>query len=207
MFEDINEALQFVAKKDQDGGIPFFRHEAVEVKNSDPVKFQDEVWVTIVNKGDPKSIIERPKRPEDEKRWPDHWEAFVKGNETPLKGIPLKDFPALTPADIATCHRYHIRTVEDLADYPDIQLKNLGGRGVSLKQQAIKFIEYRQGPDIDELKEQIKRLEKLVGDTQNDVPERTAGDGVSKPKHSRRKQQSRRKSNTTDSKDSGAEAG
>ena len=165
--------------------------------------YEDIAMVTIVLKGDPKSVIEREKRPEDEKRWPNYWEAFQKGTEVPLEGIPLKEFPALTPADIATCHRYHIRTVEDLADYPDVQLKNLGSRGTSLKQKAVKFIEYRQGPDIAELKAQIERLEKLVGDNISNVPKRAAGDGVSKPSNSGRKQQSRRKSNTTGRKKSG----
>ena len=206
MFDSLDDAINF-AKDTKDGGIPLFRYEAVEVKHSDPVKHVDVVMVTIMNKGDPKSVIEREKRPEDEKRWPDQWKAFKEGTEAPLKGVPLKEFPALTPADIATCHRYHIRTVEDLADYPDVQLKNLGSRATSLKQRAAQFIEYRQGPDVAELKAQIERLEKLVGDNISNVPKRAAGDGVSKPKHSGRKQQSRRKSNTTGSKKSSTKAG
>jgi len=196
MFESVDEAINF-AKDTKDGGIPLFHWEAIEVRNSDPVSYEDIAMVTIVLKGDPKSIIEREKRPEDEKRWPDYWKAFLEGTEVPLQGIPLKEFPALTPADIATCHRYHIRTVEDLADYPDVQLKNLGSRGTSLKLKAVKFIEYRQGPDIAELKAQIERLEKLVGDNISNVPKRAAGDGVSKPSNSGSKQQPRRKSNPT----------
>ena len=206
MFDSLEDAVN-LAKDNKDGGIPFFRHEAIEVKYSDPVAYEDVVMVEIRLKGDPKTIIERNKRPEDEQRWPAQWKAFAAGKEAPLEGIPLREFPALTPADIATCHRYNIRTVEDLADMADVQLHNLGGRGVSLKQRAVKFIEYRQGPDIDELKAQIERLEKLVGDNISNVPKRAAGDGVSKPKHSGRKQQSRRKSNTAGSKKSSTKAG
>jgi len=191
-FSSIEDAINF-AKDDNDGGIPLFRYEAVEVPRSDPVKYEDTVMVTIINKGDPKSIIERPKRPEDEKRWPDQWKAFVEGTEAPLNGIPLKEFPMLTPADIATCQRYHVRTVEDLADYPDVQLKNLGSRGTSMKKEAGKFLEYRKGPDIEALNKRIEELEKQIGDTTDDVPKRAAGDRVSKSKHSGRKQQSGRK--------------
>jgi len=206
MFESVDEAINF-AKDTKDGGIPLFHYEAIEIKRSDPVEYEDVLMVTIVLKGDPKSVVEREKRLEDEKRWPGYWEAFQKGTEAPLEGIPLKEFPALTPADIATCHRYHIRTVEDLADYPDVQLKNLGSRGTSLKLKAVKFIEYRQGPDIAELKAQIERLEKLVGDNISNVSKRTAGDGISDSKHTGRKQQPRRKNNTTDSKKSSKQAG
>ena len=178
MFESIQEAIEF-SKDKNDGGIPLFRYEPVEVRNSDPVEYEDIAWVMIINKGDPKSIIERPKRPEDEKRWPDHWKAFMEGTEAPLHGVPLKEFPLLTPADIATCHRYHIRTVEDLADYPDVQLRNIGSRGTSLKQKAVRFLEYRKGPDIEGLKKRISELEKQIGNDKGNVPKRAAGDGVS----------------------------
>lgn len=199
MFESIDEAITFGKQKQNDGGLPFFRWEAIEDKDG---KFVDVVYVMIINKGDSKTIIEREKRPEDETRWPAHWKAFVEGSEAPLEGIPLKDFPAMTPADIATCQRYHVRTVEDLAVYPDGQLKNLGGRGTSLKRKAAQFLEYRQGPDVDELKQRIEELEKLVGDNIKSVSKRATGNRVSKSGNTRVKQQSRRKSNTTDSKDS-----
>jgi len=162
MFESIQEAIEF-AKNKNDGGIPLFSYKAIEVRGSDPVEYEDVPWVMIINKGDPKSIIDRPKRDADEKRWPEYWKAFIEGTEAPLEGIPLKEFPMLTPADIATCHRYHIRTVEDLADYPDGQLKNIGSRGTSLKQKAVKFLEYRKGPDIEALTKRITELEKQLG--------------------------------------------
>lgn len=205
MFDSIEDAINFGKQIKNDGGLPFFRWESVLNKKTD--EFEDVAWVMIVNKGDSKSIIEREKRPEDEQRWPDYWKAFCDGSEAPLEGIPLKEFPAMTPADIANCHRHHIRTVEDLVAYPDGQLKNIGGRGTSLKQAATKFMEYRQGPDIDELKKRIEELEKLVVNNTGNVPKRAAGDRVSKPKHSGRKQQSRRKSNTSDSKASSESAG
>lgn len=206
MFANIEEAIKF-SKDKNDGGVPIFRYEAVEVRNSDPVEYEDVVMVTIINKGDPKAIIERPKRPEDEKRWPTHWQAFLAGSEAPLDGIPLKEFPMLTPADIATCHRYHIRTVEDLAGYPDGQLKNLGSRGTSLKKQAGKFLEYREGPDIDALKKRIEELENQVGNTTANVPKRASGDRVAKPKHRGRKQQQGRKNDPSVGKDSGKSSG
>ena len=206
MFDSIEDAIAF-AKDKNDGGIPLFRYEAKEVPNSDPVAFEDVVWVTIINKGDPKSVIERPKRPEDEARWPDHWKAFMEGTDAPLNGVPLKEFPMLTPADIATCQRYHVRTVEDLADYPDGQLRNLGGRGVSMKREARKFLEYRKGPDVDALKKRIEELESKLGDTTATVPKRDAGDGVSESVNAGGEQQPRRKGRPAGSKNRRKKAG
>lgn len=205
MFNSIDEAIAF-AKDKNDGGIPIFEHRAIEVVHSDPIAYEDYVHVTIINKGDPKSIIERPKRKEDEERWPAHWKAFVEGTEAPLEGTPLKEFPALSPAEIATCMRYHIRTVEDLADYPDVQLKNIGSRGTSLKQKAIAFLDYRSG-NTDELLARIKELEKLVGNNTTDVPERGVGDGVSEPVDADIKQQPRRKNAPRARKKSSKKAG
>lgn len=191
-FGSVQEAIDF-AKNKNDGGIPLFRYEAVEVRNSDPVEYEDVPWVMIINKGDPKSIIDRPKRDVDEKRWPEHWKAFIEGTEVPISGIPLKEFPMLTPADIATCHRYHIRTVEDLADYPDVQLRNIGSRGTSLKQKAVKFLEYRKGPDIEALTKRITELEKQLGGHKDNMQQRATGERVSKHIDSGEQQQPRRK--------------
>ena len=200
MFDSIDDAIDFGKQKQNDGGLPLFKWVSREVPHSDPVAYEDVVEVTIINKGDSKSIIVSDMREEYKTRWPDYWKAFVEGNEAPLDGIPLKEFPAMTPADIATCQRYHVRTVEDLAVYPDGQLKNLGGRGTSLKRKAAQFLEYRQGPDVNELKQRIEELEKQVGDNLKSMSKRTTGNRVSKSGNGRRKQQSRRKSNPADCK-------
>lgn len=192
MFDNIEDAINF-SKDKNDGGIPLFHYEGIEVKGTDPVEYENVCMVTIINKGDPKTIIERYKWSSDEKRWPEHWKAFKDGTEVPLDGIPIKEFPLLTPADIMTCQRYHIRTVEDLADYPDVQLKNIGSRGTSLKKEANKFLEYRKGPDIQGMKERIEELEKQIGNNTGNVSKRTAGDGVSSTIDAGGEQQPRRK--------------
>ena len=202
MFDSIDDAINFGEQKQNDGGLPLFKWVSREVPHSDPVAYEDVVEVTIINKGDSTSIIVSNMREEYKTRWPAYWKAFMEGSDAPLEGISLKDFPAMTPADIATCQRYHIRTVEDLAVYPDGQLKNLGGRGTSLKRKAVQFLEYRQGPDVNELKQRIEELEKLVGDNNKSVSKRATGNRVSKSGYTGVKQQSRRKSNPADSKDS-----
>lgn len=182
MFDSLEEAIAFGKGNKDDGGIPMFRWEAVLEPRSDPPIYNDVVWVTIINRGDPKNIIERKKRPEDETRWPKQWEAFLAGEDAPLEGVPLKEFPALTPADIKNCHSNQIRTVEELAKFPDGIIKNLGGRGYSMKAAAVKFLEYREGPSTDELLARIAELEKKLGDSTDNTTKRSNGNKSTKAK-------------------------
>jgi hypothetical protein len=192
MFGSIEEAIAF-AKNTDDGGVPFFRYEAVKIPHSDPAEYEDQVWVKIINKGDPKSIMDRPKRKEDEARWPAQWAAWQKGEEAPLNGIPLKEYPALSPAQVKNCQALNIRTVEDLANFPDGQIDRIKGQGYAMKKAAAKFLEYRKGPDVSELMNRIKELEKQVGDNTQNGAGRSGGDGVSKADNANRKQQPGRK--------------
>lgn len=199
MFDSLEDAIRAGKNEKNDGGIPLFRHEAVLIPHSDPPEYENAVYVKILNKGDPKNIIDRPKRKEDETRWPDHWKAFLEGTEAPLDGIPLKEFPALTPADIMNCQKCNIRTVEELADFPDGQIERLGGRGYSMKKAANKFIEYRKGPDIDELKRRIAELESKGGNGTGSNTKRGTGN---KPAKSRKRNSRRAKSGGKDATDS-----
>ena len=201
MFDSFQQAVDF--NKQNDGGIPLFKYEAVMIPNSEPPKYEDVAWVTIMNRGDAKTIIERAKRPEDEKRWPEQWKAFLAGEEAPLNGIPLKEFPAMTPASIATCHSVHVRTVEELADYPDGQIKNLGQRGYALKKAATEFIEYRK-TDVSGLLARIAELEKHLGDSITDNPERCTGSKPSKAKRGNGRKSKPRRKGVSDTKDSGS---
>ena len=208
MFNSLEEAISFGEKKNQDGGRPEFYIEAVDYKDAEGnVASKDEVYVRIFNIGDPKNIIERPKRAEDEKRWPEYWKAFVEGTEEPSDGTPIKSFPLLTPADIANLTRRRIRTVEEIIDLPDTELNNIfGGKGFGTRKAAEKFLSYRKG-DTAALLKRIEELEKKLGDDTGDVPKRASGNGVSKSVDTGGKQQSGRKANTGNRKKSGKKAG
>lgn len=191
MFNSLQEAIDLAnEKKGNDGGVPVFFKKAVSFKDAEGnVDWRDEIWVKIFNKGDPKNIMERNKRDEDEKRWPDHWRAFLADEEPDIDGIPLADFPHITPAERQRCKGLHIRSVEDLANYPDGQIKDLGGRGHLLQKKAKEFIEYKEGTLVKDLQDRIAELEKLVesNSTSNDS-KRSAGNKPAKPrKPSKRK--------------------
>ena len=206
MFDTLEDAINF-GKNDTDGGIPLFRYEAVQIPHSDPPEYENKVYVTIMNRGDEKTIIERPKRKEDEKRWPRHWQAFLNDTEAPVEGTPLKEFPALTPADIANLKQKHIDTVEQLAEFPDGQIDQLGGRGYAMKKAAKNFIEYRSGPSVEDLKQKIAELEAKIGDSTGSNTKRSTGNKSAKSGKRNRGRPKSSGKNAADSKHGGKEAG
>lgn len=181
MFDSMQDAIDFAneeKRRDNDGGVPRFYMKAVAIRKGEEVDWEDQVWVEIFNKGDPKNIMERNKRPEDETRWPNFWKAFQEDREPDIDGIPLSEFPQITPAERERCKRLRLLSVEDLAAYPDGQVKDLGGRGFALKRAAQEFVDYREGESITDLKDRIAKLEKELksGNSTDDHTKRSSGD-------------------------------
>jgi hypothetical protein len=179
MFDSLEEAIRLGDSKHQnDGGVPIFFTKAVAYKDADGnVDYRDELWVKIHNKGDRLNIMERAKRPEDEKRWPAQWAAYQNNTEAAIDGIPLDDFPAITPAERMKCKALHLRSVEDLANYPDGQIKDLGQRGHLLQKKAREFIEFRKGTEVKDLKARIAELEKLINESNSSSDNRRSSSG------------------------------
>jgi hypothetical protein len=188
MFDSLQDAVNFAndtKKRSNDGGVPRFYKKAVAKRKGEAVDWEDEIWVEIFNKGDPKNIMERPMREEDKKRWPEFWKAYQDNEEPDIDGIPLDEFPQITPAEREKCKRLHLRSVEDLANYPDAQIQDLGGRGHALQKAAREYIDYRKGESITDLKDEIAQLRKELAelkdkdsgtDSSSDTRQRSEGD-------------------------------
>jgi len=186
MFSSLQEAIDLGNSKktrENDGGVPVFFKKAVAKRVGEDVEYVDEIWVKIFNKGDPKNVIESGMREEYKTRWPDHWKAFMDDVEPDINGIPLDDFPKMTPAERARCKSLKLRSVEDLANYPDGQIKDLGGRGHALQRAAKEFIDYKSGESITDLKAELAELKKelkRVANSTKDNTERGSGNKSSK---------------------------
>jgi hypothetical protein len=184
MFDSLQEAIDLAdGKRNNDGGVPLFYNTATAYRKGEDVEYIDEVWVKIFNKGDPKNIMERPLREEDKKRWPEHWKAFLANEDPEIDGIPLSDFPKMTPAERARCKQLHLLSVEDLVNYPDGQIKDLGSRGHELQRAAKEFLEYKSGASVQELKDEIEELKRKlasVTDSIKDDSKRSSGSKSSK---------------------------
>lgn len=82
-------------------------------------------------------------------RFPEQWlqhykqsfESFKLGEELPMTGSPLSDWPPISPAHLANCKQYHILTVEDLAAANEEALSRIGMGARALKQRAIAWLE------------------------------------------------------------------
>lgn len=89
-----------------------------------------------------------------EERFPPEWldkfrsayDYWKKGEEIPVEGTPIKNWPVATPAEVSACVKLHILTVEMLAQANDEALRRLGMGGLALKQRAQKYLEAANGP-------------------------------------------------------------
>jgi hypothetical protein len=69
------------------------------------------------------------------------YEAWKEGQEIPLNGTDLKNWPGVTPAQLKTCQAATIKTIEDLANANADAVRKLGMGGVALMQKAQAYLE------------------------------------------------------------------
>jgi hypothetical protein len=86
-------------------------------------------YVRISVPGDKTTVIDRPVRIiEDEpSRFPKQYEAFKRGAADEVIGTPLEAMPSLTPSTIEEYKYLKIRTVEALANVPDVLTNQVRG--------------------------------------------------------------------------------
>lgn len=76
----------------------------------------------------------------ERQRWPEHYAAFRAGRAAPVDGLPLEEWPVLNKSQVAELRYMKLRTVEDLARLPDVQLGNIMG-GQMLRQRARAYLD------------------------------------------------------------------
>jgi len=78
------------------------------------------------------------------KAWLDHWmkayDAFKNGQEAPVHGMAIKEWSAISPAQIKNLIAINILTVQDLAAVNDQGLARIGMGGQELKRKAINWL-------------------------------------------------------------------
>jgi hypothetical protein len=92
--------------------------------------------VRIVIPGAVASIVVKNVDDTHRERWPEAYAAFKRGQEAPLQGMPLEEWPILNKAMIAELHHLQIRTVEELAGLSDIAVQHVGMGGQMLRERA-----------------------------------------------------------------------
>lgn len=90
-------------------------------------------------------------------QWLDHWqdgyEKFKKGEEMPLNGTSVKNWPAISKSECMRLISANILTIEDLAQITDEGIRRLGMGAIELKNKAKDYVQTAKntGPIIMEM--------------------------------------------------------
>ena len=116
----------------KDTAIPIFQYRAVRDREG---MFSDTPYVEILIPGSRDTWV-GPVDDDHKKRWPEAWRAFLEKKEAPLNGTPLAEWPAVGPADKAGLEANGVKTVEALANIPEVNLIGFGPNVLQLKHKA-----------------------------------------------------------------------
>lgn len=102
--------------------------------------------------------------------------AYKEGQEPPLEGTAIENCPSFTPADVKQIRAGGVRTVEDLATYPDGAGERIGMGFVRLKQKAGAWLEAAQstGAAAEKIAAQAVEIENLKA-TNSNLQDQLAG--------------------------------
>lgn len=67
-------------------------------------------------------------------------QAWQEGKEAPTEGMPLTEWPGITPAQVKACQNTNIRSVEDLATAPETALTRIGTGARALQAKAMAYL-------------------------------------------------------------------
>lgn len=133
------------------------RNEEKSIAEGRPI-YDDTEFVEIRVRGDRNNIVQRPARVDDQRRWPDAYKQFKTGEEGPLSGTPLKEWPSMTKSMLEELKHMGFQTVEQLAGASDTVCSKFGGLQ-SFKQKAILYLDFAKGAQpLDKLQKQVETM-------------------------------------------------
>ena len=90
-------------------------------------------------------VVEREVDDEIMARYREGYDAWKKGQEVPVEGTHLKNWPVASPAQIDMCLRTNVRTVEELATLSESGVQRIGMGGITLRQKAQAWLDAANG--------------------------------------------------------------
>ncbi|MDA1043836.1 MAG: hypothetical protein O3C57_01290 [Verrucomicrobia bacterium] len=120
------------------------------------------------------------------------YQAWKDGQEIPVNGTDLKNWPGVTPAQLKTCQAATVRTIEDLADANADTVRKLGMGGVALMQKAKAYLESatsnKASEEVAALGVKMEALQAALEKKDHQIAELMKQlDGVGEPKRGRPK--------------------
>lgn len=130
--------------------------------SKDVMKFEVNQWFSNM-----RLDVTNGRMPQEwEQQYHEKYDAWKKGEELPLDGVPIKGWAVASPAAQETLLRMNILTVEDLALINDEGIRRIGMGGVDLKTKAIAWLQAAKdrGPITQEIAAVKKENEQLKGE-------------------------------------------
>lgn len=128
--------------------------------------FEDKEFVEILVPGDRKTVVDTLVKEEHKRRWPREYAAFKAGQEIPIEGTPLEEWPQITRSQVEELKFAHIRTIEQLAGLPDDALnRSVSMGGFALREKAQRHLEALKGSSQTEaLAAESARKDEIIAD-------------------------------------------
>tara|TARA_Y100000310_G_scaffold321246_1_gene378619 strand:- start:2072 stop:2617 length:546 start_codon:yes stop_codon:yes gene_type:complete len=139
-----------------------------QVKNEDKsveaghAVFDEAEMVEITIGGSTPMVNTYPVKDKHREQYAAAYGAYKKGEEAPLDGVPLTEWPQITAPQVDEFKRLGVRTVEDLVGATEQILQSFGPGGMALSLKAKAYLEAAAGPG--KLSEEVHSLR-----TENDA--------------------------------------
>ncbi len=152
---------------EHDSAIPMFsmrpKLDGPATKTAGHNVFRDVPFVEVVVPGDTKSMVDRPATDADKERWPTQWARFERASaDAPQRdGLPIDEWPVVSPAQAMNLKVQNIFMVEDLAAVDDNNIAGIMG-GLALREKARAYME--RAADGAETNAAIERMKLLTAE-------------------------------------------
>ncbi len=139
--------------------------------------FRDEERVEIIFPGNPHTRPVKIVTNEERMKWPEQYKAFKAGQEMPLDGTPIEEWPRLKKSQVLELKAIGFMTIESIAAMNDLAMQRIGLGGRQLAELAKAFLDdaerlklneqqnaviNRQDAELAALKNQVAQLSALL---------------------------------------------
>lgn len=136
--------------------------------------FTSREYVSIIVPGDKLNIIKRPAMDLDKRRFAAKYAAFKSGNEQIADGTPIESVPWITREQVEELKFFHVRTLENLANIPDMHAQKFMGIN-KLRQKARDHIALaKENAPALRLQEETRRKDEQIAALQKQLTDLAA---------------------------------
>lgn len=133
-------------------------------KNGHTGEWENREYITLHVPGDKTNIPHRPVEAKDKQRFAKAYEAWRRGLGEVHEGQPLKDWAAITPAEVMMLAQSNVYTVEQLAAVSDANAQAIGPI-LALRDRARRHVaESKQAAPLDAMNARLAELERRNGE-------------------------------------------